>query len=166
MFTYTSVVTSNCILSINIKLVVKFSALRSSFGRAWKKFYFWKYKQFVFLILYSITVLVFLYKCQYKFTFVLCILMVHFATDQITGIKCILLAQPTSQNSGLLHCLVCFVSNSHVHMDFVYLGLKLKNNNNIIVHTLCAQSTHTIIAQADEINFVAIKIDHDSCLTT
>ena len=83
--------------------------------------------------------------------------MVHFATDQITGIKCILLAQPTSQNSGLLHCLVCFVSNSHVHMDFVYLGLKLKNNNNITVHTLCAQSTHTIIAQADEINFVAIK---------
>ena len=83
--------------------------------------------------------------------------MVHFATDQITGIKCILLAQPTSQNSGLLHCLVCFVSNSHVHMDFVYLGLKLKNNNNLTVHTLCAQSTHTIIAQADEINFVAIK---------
>ena len=25
------------------------------------------------------------------------------------------------------------------------------------VHTLCAQSTYTIIAQADEINFVAIK---------
>ena len=38
-----------------------------------------------------------------------------------------------------------------------YLGLKLKNNNNITVHTLYAQSTHTIIAQLDEINFVAIK---------
>ena len=87
----------------------------------------------------------------------LCILMVHFVTYQITGIKCILLAHSTLQRSGLLHYLVCFVSNSYAHINLVYLGLKLKNNNNITVHTLYAQSTHTIIAQLDEINFVAIK---------
>ena len=113
----------------------------------------------MFLILYSITVLVFLYKCLYKFTFV-----GPFCNGSDYWNKVHFVGSLNFAEIWFAILTVCFVSKS---FRLVYLGLKLKNNNNFTVHTLYAQNTHTIIAQLDEINFVAIKkLDHDSCLAT
>ena len=95
-----------------------------------------------------ITVLVFLYKCLYKFTFV-----GPFCNRSNYWNKVHFVGSLNFAEIWFAILIVCFVSKS---FGLVYLGLKLENNN-MTVHTFYAQSTHTIIAQLDEINFVAIK---------